>query len=188
MDGHRRRGPRGRSGGPGPAGAGPRPLEPRAWWPRAVPVIVTGLVLNALVALDQVRETRSRQQAVDLVIIETRPAARTAPASRSGAVQDAVVEVGVRNAGSYALHLLDQQLDGGGPVDRGPTAALAADATAVLAVRWRVLCAEVGSVFAPRALVLTVRPRRGGERSVSLGLTLPARQLFRTAASRACAP
>ena len=159
--------------------------EPRARLPRAVPVIVAALVLNGLVGADAITQSRAQERVVDLVLTT---AAATAPPARSRAVQDAVVELGVRNAGSYAVQLLDQQLDGGGPVDRGPGAALRSDATAVLPVRWRVLCAEVGTLFGPRALDLTVRPRRGEQVSVSLRLPPTTRQVFRTAASLACVP
>ena len=159
--------------------------EPRARLPRSVPVIVVALVLNGLVGADAIAQARARERVVDVVLTT---AAATAPPARSRAVQDVVVELGVRNAGSYAVQLLDQQLDGGGPVDRVPGAALRADATSVLPVRWRVLCAEVGSLFGPRALDLTVRPRRGEQVSVSLSLPPTTRQVFRTAASRACAP
>ena len=160
--------------------------EPRARLPRSVPVIVVALVLNGLVGADAITQARARERVVDLVLTTALPAA---PPARSRAVQDAVVELGVRNAGSYVVQVLDQQLDGGGPVDRVPGgAALRADATAVLPVRWRVLCAEVGSLFGPQALDLTVRPRRGEQVSVSLSLPPTTRQVFRTAASRACAP
>ena len=159
--------------------------EPRARLPRSVPVIVVALVLNGLVGADAITQARARERVVDVVLTT---AAATVPPARSRAVQDAVVELGVRNAGSYAVQLMDQQLDGGGPVDRGPNAALRAEATAVLPVRWRVLCAEVGSLFGPRALDLSVRPRRGEQVSVSLSLPPTTRQVFRTAASRACAP
>ena len=159
--------------------------EPRARLPRSVPVIVVALVLNGLVGADAITQARARERVVDLVLTT---AAATAPPERSRAVQDAVVELGVRNAGSYVVQVLDQQLDGGGPVDRVPGAALRAEATAVLPVRWRVLCAEVGSLFGPQALDLTVRPRRGEQVSVSLSLPPTTRQVFRTAASRACAP
>ena len=159
--------------------------EPRARLPRSVPVIVVALVLNGLVGVDAITQARARERVVDLVLTTALP---TAPPARSRAVQDAVVELGVRNAGSYVVQVLDQQLDGGGPVDRVPGTALRADATAVLPVRWRVLCAEVGSLFGPQALDLTVRPRRGEQVSVSLSLPPTTRQVFRTAASLACAP
>ena len=159
--------------------------EPRTRLPRSVPVIVVALVLNGLVGAHAITQARARERVVDLVLTT---AEATAPPERSRAVQDAVVELGVRNAGSYAVQLLDQQLDGGGPVDRVPGAALRAEATAVLPVRWRVLCAEVGSLFGPRALDLSVRSRRGEQVSVSLSLPPTTRQVFRTAASRACAP
>ena len=159
--------------------------EPRARLPRPVPVILVALLLNGLVAADAITKARTRERAVDLVLTT---AAATAPGARSRAVQDAVVELGVRNAGAYAVQLVDQQLDGGGPVDRGPRAPLRADATVVLEVRWRVLCAEVGGLFGPVALDLTAQPRRGGQVPVSLRLPPATRQVFRTAASLACAP
>ena len=98
------------------------------------------------------------------------------------------IVMGGRSMGGRITSMVAADVDGGGPVDRVPGAALRADATSVLPVRWRVLCAEVGSLFGPRALDLTVRPRRGEQVSVSLSLPPTTRQVFRTAASLACAP
>lgn len=159
--------------------------QPRPRLPRTVPVIAVALLVTGLVAADEVRDARAREATVDLALVGARPMAAL---FETRAVQDAVVGVSVRNTGPTAVVVLDQRLDGGGPADPGPAAALTVGATAVLAVRWRVLCAEVGTLFGPRTLDLTVRPRRGGGRVVSLPLPPPARAAFRRAGSDACAP
>ncbi len=149
--------------------------------PPSAPLIALALLL---VATGATAELRSAQD-VDLRIVS---AAAGATPGATGDVQDAAVDLTVRNTGAFAVEVVDQRLDRGGPVDRVPAPALAAGATAVLALRWRVLCAEVGTLFGPRSLDLTVRPARGGARQVSVALRPAVRQAFRTAASSACAP
>lgn len=141
--------------------------------------------LTALVVAEAVRDRRAREATVALAVTAAdRPRPATAGASD---VQDVVVDLTVHNTGGTDVVLLDQRLDGGGPVDRVPEGALAAGASAVLAVRWRVLCAEVGSLSGPVALDLTARAPRGGDQRVVLPLQPEARRTFRLAASRACA-
>ena len=159
--------------------------QSRPGLPLAVPFIAMALLFTGLVSADQVRDARAREATVELALTGARPVAAS---FETRAVQDAVVGLSLRNGGPTAVVILDQRLDGGGPVDPGPAAALGVGATAVLAVRWRVLCAEVGTLFAPRTLDLTARPRRGGGRAVSLPLPPAARQAFRRAGSQACTP
>lgn len=149
------------------------------------------LLVTGLVVADQVRAARSRETAaLDLSVTAAVAAARPpGRAAAAGPVQDAVVALTVRNSGPYGLTVLEQELDGGGPVDAGP--ALAARASAVLDVRWRVLCGEVGTLFGPQELQLVVRTRSRAVRQVSLPLGPPTglvRRTFHAAAVDACGP
>lgn len=159
--------------------------EPRPRLPRSVPLIALGLTLTWLLGAVAVRDGRARDATVDLVLDGART---TSAATGAGPVQEAVLELRVRNQGGSPVALLDQRLDGGGLVDPGPAGPLTAGGAVLLAVRWRVLCAEVGTLFGPRALDLTAQPRRGGPRRVQLPLDPATRQAFRSAASDACAP
>lgn len=154
---------------------------PRPHVPAAVPFIAVGLLLLGLVAATEVRQGRT----LELRVVSAAPGAEPAAA---GEVQDAVVDVTVHNSGRFGVLVLDQRLDRGGPVDRGPVRAVAGGTAVVLAARWQVRCAEVGTLFGPRSLDLTVRPARGAARGLHLPLRPAVRQAFRAAASDACAP
>jgi hypothetical protein len=69
-------------------------------------------------------------------------------------VQDAFVEVGLRNDGPDRVELQAAQVDG---ETRALTGAVDAGATVQLVVGWRVRCAEVGSLRGPTLLRLQVR-------------------------------
>ncbi|MCW2613813.1 MAG: hypothetical protein JWN08_807, partial [Frankiales bacterium] len=73
--------------------------------------------------------------------------------------------------------------------DAGPATPVPAGAAAVLPVRWRVLCAEIGGRYGPSTLDLVVRTRSGEVRrtKVPLGPPLGAlRRTIRCAAVDAC--
>ena len=100
-------------------------------------------------------------------------------------VVDATVRLAVRNDGPRPVRLLAGRLDGAPPqVAVGP-APVAPGTTAAVVASWRVLCAEVGTLDGPRALVLDVAPVDGRRHPVALGLR-PARDSFREAAVAAC--
>lgn len=160
--------------------ARPRPV------PRRVALIVVALSLLAPAQVDQLRAARSREaEALRLVVTGVRP---TATASSGSLVQDARVALTLRNDGPSRVRVLEQRLDGGGPSDPGPD--VAAGASAELAVRWRVLCSEIGGLYGPQALDLRVGLRGGGVRLLRLPLGPPTGQLrrgFRVAGADACA-
>ena len=125
--------------------------------------------------------------------------ARPHPGS-GGAVVEGQVDLVVANRGAAPVRLLSGRLDGSPPPAGLDARPLAPAATAVVAARWRVRCAEVGSLPGPRMLLLRVAPVGGHEHEVRLDLR-PASygnggllsgdgrgqaQLFRLAASDAC--
>lgn len=173
-------------------GADPRPRDPRQLGRRRLLVVavlaavVTGVVVTDLVACARERNRRTEVAGVRLSVTQAVPTGVGRPASL---VQDARVALTVRNDGPSAVRVLDQRLDGGVPVDPGPGGALVPGASAVLVVRWRVRCAEIGGRFGPQSLDLGVRTR-GGEvvrTRVALGEPLgELRGTFRDAAVQAC--
>ena len=189
----------GGSGAPSPAGTGVdgtppgdvlgQDRPPGRWPSRRVLLLVLVAVVTGLVVADGVRDRRAAQELVDLALVRAVPAPGAGvrdQVPREDAVQEPVVVLPVRNAGEEPIRLVEQRLDGGGPVDRTGRS-LGAGETTGLDVRWRVLCAEVGSLEGPRRLDLVVRPRRGPARPVSLALDDAARRRFRLAASDLCA-
>ncbi len=117
-----------------------------------------------------------------------------------GAVVDGRVDLVVVNRGATPVRLLSARLDGAPPPAELDPRPLAPAATTVVTARWRVRCAEVGSLPGPRMLLLRVAPVGGHEHEVRLDLR-PASygnggllsgdgrgpaQLFRLAASDAC--
>ena len=154
---------------------------PRRRPSRRLVLALVALALLGLVTAQSVRAVRTAELAgVRLVVTDARP---VSAATVGGGVQDAVVAVTVRNDGGSAVRVLQQRLDGGGPSDPGPS--LAAGTSTVLAVRWRVLCAEIGGLSGPRSLHLRVRTRTRAAGPVRLPLG-ELRQSFRAAASGAC--
>lgn len=92
------------------------------------------------------------------------------PVGSGGAVVEGRVDLVVANQGAAPVRLLSGRLDGSPPpagVDLRP---LAPAATTVVAARWRVLCAEVGSLPGPHVLLLRVAPVGGHEHEVRLDL------------------
>lgn len=155
--------------------------------------LVVGLlaVVTGLAVADRVRDDRRAQRAAETGSVRLAvTAAVPTGAGRPGfARQDARLDLTVRNDGPSVVRVLEQRLDGGVPVDPGPATAVAAGATAVLAVRWRVLCAEVGSLYGPRSLDLVVRTRSGDVTRTRIPLGPPLgelRRAFRRAAADAC--
>ncbi len=124
------------------------------------------------------------------------------PQRRSGgAVVEGRVDLVVANRGAAPVRLLSGRLDGSPPPAGLDSRPLAPAGTTVVAARWRVLCAEIGSLPGPHALLLRVTPAGGHEHEVRLDLRAgsfgnggllsgdargPA-QVFRLAASDACA-
>ena len=125
--------------------------------------------------------------------------ARPHPGS-GGAVVEGPVDLVVANRGAAPVRLLSGRLDGSPPPVGLDPRPLAPAATTVVAARWRVLCAEVGSLPGPHVLLLRVAPVGGHEHEVRLDLrpgsygnggllTGDARspaQVFRLTASDAC--
>lgn len=146
------------------------------------------LGVAALVVTDVVRDARERERTAEAASVRLLvTSAQPTGAGRPGRpLQDVQVDLSVRNEGPSVVRVLEQRLDGGVPVDPGPATTVAAGATAVLAVRWRVRCAEVGSLFGPESLDLVVRTRSGEVRRTELAIG-PLRRTFRLAASDACA-
>ena len=126
--------------------------------------------------------------------------ARPQPRS-GGAVIEGRVDLVVANRGAAPVRLLSGRLDGSPPPVGLDSRPLAPAGTTVVTARWRVLCAEIGSLPGPRALLLRVAPVGGREHDVRLDLRPgsygnggllsgdgrgPA-QVFRLTASDACA-
>lgn len=118
-----------------------------------------------------------------------------------GPVVEGRVDLVVANHGTAAVRLRSGRLDGSPPPAELDVRLLAPAATTVVAARWRVLCAEIGSLPGPHALLLRVTSAGGHEHEVRLDLRAgsfgnggllsgdargPA-QVFRLAASDACA-
>ena len=124
------------------------------------------------------------------------------PQRRLGAaVVEGRVDLVVANRGAAPVRLLAGRLDGSPPPVGLGLRPLAPAATTVVAARWRVLCAEIGSIPGPHTLLLRVAPVGGHEHEVRLDLRPgsygnggllrgdgrgPA-QLFRLTAGDACA-
>ena len=143
---------------------------------------LVALAVLGLVTVQLLRAVRMAELAgVRLVVTDARPVGATPV---GGGVQDALVAVTVRNDGGSAVRVLEQRLDGGGPSDPGPS--LAAGTSTVLAVRWRVLCAESGGRAGPRSRDVRGRTRTRAAGPVRLPLG-ELRRSFRAAASGACA-
>ena len=141
---------------------------------------LVALAVTGLVAVELVGAVRSSDLAgVRLVLTDARPVG--APPV-GGGVQDAVLAVTVRNDGGSAVRIVEQRLDGGGRADSGRL--IEASASAVLPVRWRVLCAQIGGLAGPRSLDLRVRTRTRAAGPVRLPLG-ELRRPFRAAASGA---
>ena len=126
--------------------------------------------------------------------------ARPQPRS-GGAVVEGWVDLVVANRGAAPVHLLSGRLDGSPPPVGLDSRPLAPAGTTVVTARWRVLCAEIGSLPGPRALLLRVAAVGGHVHEVRLDLRPdcygnsgllsgdgrgPA-QVFRLTASDACA-
>ena len=187
----------GQPGQPGQPGQEPPPGARRS----RRPLMVLAVLVLGLVTADQVRAVQARDDAaVRLVLVGAAalpvaalpaaalPAAALPVVGSASGAQDAVVALTLRNDGPRRVQVLEQRLDGGGPTDPGPS--LAAGASVVLRVRWRVLCDEVGSLFGPQALDLVVRTRLRAVRPVQVRLgpaTGPVRQVFRSSAADGCA-
>lgn len=99
----------------------------------------------------------------------------------------ALVELTLSNASPLPVRVLTQQLDGGPPTDPGPATTVAPSRRLLLHVRWRVRCSEVGNVFGPGFLSLTLRAPRG-EHELRLALDASTARAFHLAAVRACGP
>lgn len=170
---------------PSPPGTPPR--RPSRKVLLSVTVGLAGLVVSGLVLADQVRSIRAEEAAsVRLVLTATTPVPAGTEEAPAAPYADAVLGVTVRNDGP-AVRLLEQRLDGVGPVAAGPD--LAAGSATVLVVRWRVLCSEIGNLFGPQSLDLLVRTGSGGERRLRLPLGPPRgeiRRTFRAAAVDEC--
>lgn len=161
--------------------------------PRGRALVLGGLALAAGVAVvtDAVGDARQRTRAAEAASVRLSVVAAVPTGEgRSGRpVQDARLDLTVRNDGPSVVRVLEQRLAGGVPVDAGPATAIAAGASAVLAVRWRVRCAEVGSLYGPPTLDLVVRTRSGEVVRPEVSLGEPLGQLRRTvrrAGSDAC--
>ena len=179
--------------------------------------VVVGLVTLGLLAdagssvLAHLRRAERQQAARAAVAAAAREAAAlrltlvswsARPQRRLGAaVVEAHVDLMVANAGATPVRLVSGRLDGSPPPAELDPRPLAPAATAVVAARWRVRCAEVGSVPGPRTLLLRVAPVGGHEHEVRVdlrpgnygngGLVSGAgrgpSQVFRLSASDACA-
>jgi len=158
---------------------------------RGVALVGLLVAVSALVAVDRVGATREQQHLADagslrLVVEAAVPTGEGRPGSPR---QDARLDLTVRNDGPSVVRVLEQRFDGGVPVDPGPAAPVAAGATAVLPVRWRVLCAEIGGRYGPASLDLLVRTRSGEVRGTKVPLGPPLgglRRAIRSAAVDAC--
>lgn len=173
-------------------GADPGPRDPRRSARARFAVaavlaaVVTGVVVTDLVTAARERSRRAEVASVRLSVTQAVPTGEGRPASL---VQDARVDLTVRNDGPSVVRVLEQRLDGGEPVDPGPVAGLAPGASAVLGLRWRVRCAEIGGRYGPQSLDLVVRTRRGEVVPTRVALGDPLGELrgtFRDAASEAC--
>ena len=188
---------------------------------RAVPSRVTKVVVG-LVGLGLLADAGSSVLA-HLRLVERHRAARAAVAADAreasalhlslvawsarpqpgpgGAVVEGRVDLVLANRGAAPVRLLSGRLDGSPPPVGLDFQPLAPAETTVVAARWRVLCAEIGSLPGPRVLLLRVAPVGGHVHEVRLDLRPgsygnggllsgdgrgPA-QVFRLTASAACA-
>ena len=92
------------------------------------------------------------------------------PPGSGGAVVEGRVDLVVANRGATPVRLLSARLDGAPPPAELDPRPLAPAATTVVTARWRVRCAEVGSLPGPRMLLLRVAPVGGHEHEVRLDL------------------
>lgn len=150
----------------------PEPVAPRPprrpWSPRtrrlvggAAVALVLLLLGNAALDLHrsqvQVRAATARAQgtaALRLEVVGAR-ASLVVPV-QTEPVQDASVELLLRNAGPAPVRLLDGQLDGSGPVIPGTGRTVAPGGVGVLGTVWRVRCQEVGGLAGPFFLEVRV--------------------------------
>ena len=181
-----------------PEPAGPPPEAPRRRG-RAALVAVACAVPASLVVTDAVRDSRAEERAarraavaaeaaaLSLAVVDVRraPGAAGEPGSL---VQVAPVDVALRNDGPVDLTVLDVALDGDEPAAAPGGTVLRSGAAVPLWVGWPVRCAEIGSVFDPQRLDLTVRGRTGARHRVEVRLdTVPgSAAAFRAAARRVC--
>lgn len=172
-----------------------RPVEPRPDPPpvdrrrrRLVALAVVVVVVTALAVTDLVGDRRQRERSAEAAALRlaVTGASATGTGTPSSQRQSVTVDLSVRNEGPSTVRVLAQRLDGGLPVDTGPAVGLAPGATAVLPVRWRVLCSEIGSLGGPRSLDLVLRTSRGEVRRVGVPLGDEPRGVFRAAALEEC--
>lgn len=169
--------------------AGPERSTPRLL--TVLPVLAVAVAGAGLLAAGELRQA-SREDELARVHLELVGSEGATATVTAGGRSEAVVRLAIGNAGPEPVRLVDQRLDGGPPVDAAPAGALAAGATVLLAVRWRALCSEIGSLYGPASLGLTVRTRSGATGRVELPLGPPVatagpRRQLRLAASAACA-
>jgi hypothetical protein len=163
------------------AGAPPTAPPPRAVSavPRGLALATSVLLLTGYVALTELDRAGTRsQRAAAASAAAQRAAVRLSLASDghvpaqhgvAGApVQDAVVRVGVHNAGPQRVELRGAQVDG---TTRALSGFLDAGATAEVLVAWRLRCAEVGTLAGPGRLDVEVGLAAG---PVDVVLDLPA--------------
>lgn len=179
------------------AGADLAPGSDRATFPPsrpAPPLLVAALSLifvAGVVGALAVRAVDQRRVEADRHLTVAVTGARmgsAVPTGRSGEASAAVI---LNLAVSVPVSIVAAELDGAPPVSRPePGAVTTMTQTPSLTVRWRVLCAEVGSIPGPRLLDVDVRARSGDEhRRVTLATTDddPVSRVFWLAAAQACA-
>ena len=168
----------------------PPPVPPRPAWPWVL-LLVT--VVSVPVGYDAVRSARAASvrrtaalsvaelAALRLVVTDTR-AGPFVPGVPGAAVQEAPVQVVLRNDSGFPVQVLAAQLDGGQRTQL--TAGVRPGGEAPVAAGWRVRCAEVGALPGPSILLLRVGARRG---VYDVPVRLPPYQpALHLAAARAC--
>lgn len=182
--------------GPPPAPGPPNSAGARRWT-SAVAVVLAGLLVavgagklhRAQVSARAVTAHAEGVASLRLDVVGAR--ASLALPVQGAPVQDASVELLLRNDGPAPVRMLESQLDGQAPVSPGAGSVVAPGEVSVLSTVWRVRCQEVGGLAGPFFLDVRVQLTDGGLVPYRLDLQPvaapdgPARA-YRVAALRSC--